>query len=523
MPEPPHPPLIEGLLKPAAYGHPADAIRLAETHISWILLAGEFAYKIKKPVDFGFLDFSTPDLRRACCEAELRLNRRYAPDIYLAVVSITGDADHPRMGGSGPAFEYAVKMRRFDETQVFDCLAKDHRLLPEYFDALAETVAAFHAAIDRATSADAHGLPEHQQQPAEFNFSKIRPLLDDPADIASLDALHAWTRAEYARREPLLWERKNAGFVRECHGDLHLGNIVLIDGRPTLFDGIEFNEDLRWIDTMSELAFLVMDLEVNGAETLAYRFLNRYLEITGDYAGLALLDYYRLYRAMVRAKIAQLTRAQLEDSVKREAMLARYRSYVDYGLKLIRPKKPRLLITHGLSGSGKSYLAARLAERLPAIRLRSDVERKRLAGFLAEARTGSTLGDGIYGAGMTERTYRHLADITETLLNAGHSVIVDATFLKREQREEQRRIAERCGADFRILDCQAPVEVLRERIRARAAAGNDPSEADLAVLEYQIAHREPLGEDERGFAVTVNTGGELVVEDVLAGIGGRVV
>lgn len=518
MPEPPHPPPIEGLLNPTAYNHPADAVGLIETHISWVLLAGEFAYKLKKPVDFGFLDFSTLDRRRACCEEELRLNRRYAPDVYLAVVPITGDAEHPRMNGSGTALEYAVKMRRFDETQVFDRLASGHRLLPEYFDALAETVAAFHAAIGRATAADAHGLPEHQQQAAEFNFSKIRPLLDDPADMAPLDTLETWTHAEYARREPFLRQRKNEGFVRECHGDLHLGNIVLIDGRPTLFDGIEFSEDLRWIDTMSELAFLVMDLEVNGAGTLAYRFLNRYLEMAGDYAGLVLFDYYRLYRAMVRAKIAQLTRAQLEDSDKREEMVARYRSYVDYGLELIQPRKPQLLITYGVSGSGKSYLAARLAEGLPAIRLRSDVERKRLAGFLAEARTGSTLGDGIYGAGMTERTYRHLADTAEALLNAGHSVIVDATFLKREQRDEQRRVAERCGADFRILDCQAPVEVLRERIRARAAVGNDPSEADLSVLEYQIAHREPLGEDERACTLAVTTGGELAVDEMLAGL-----
>jgi aminoglycoside phosphotransferase family enzyme/predicted kinase len=514
-PEPAYPPLIQGLLRPESYDHPVDSIRVIETHISWVLLAGEFAYKIKKPVDFGFLDFSTPDRRRFCCEEELRLNRRYAPELYLEVVPVRGNAANPHLGGSGTAIEYAVKMRRFDQAQIFDHLARARQLPPECVDGLAATVAAFHAAIDRATPGDGHGLPEHQQNAAEFNFTAIRPLLDDPDDIARLDKLRAWTLAEYSRLEPLLRLRKHEGFVRECHGDLHLGNIVLIDGRPTLFDGIEFSEDLRWIDVLSELAFLVMDLEVNGASPLASRLLNRYLEITGDYAGLVPFDYYRLYRAMVRAKIAQLTRAQTEDSGKRTGLLARYRGYVDYGLKLIQPRKPLLLITHGLSGSGKSHLAARLAEHLPAIRLRSDVERKRLAGFAAEARTGSHLESGIYGADMTENTYRHLAQFAEILLKAGHSVIVDATFLKREQRERQRRTAERSGAGFLILDCQAPVEVLKDRIHARSRAGGDPSEADVAVLENQIAHREALDEEERLHALPVNTSGELSTAELL--------
>jgi aminoglycoside phosphotransferase family enzyme/predicted kinase len=485
--EPLHPPLIAGLLRPDAYSHPADSIRLSETHISWVLLAGAFAYKIKKPVDFGFLDFSTLPRRRFFCGEELRLNRRYAPDLYLAVLPITGSPEQPRMGGPGPALEYAVQMRRFDEALLFDWLVHEHRLLPEYLDRLAETLADFHASIARAALDDPHGLPDHQRQAAELNFSRIRPLLDNPEDIAKLDALQVWTRDEYSRRESLMQRRKSEGFIRECHGDLHLGNIVLIDRRPTLFDGIEFNEDLRWIDVLSELAFLVMDLEAHGAGSLAWRLLNRYLEITGDYRGLPLFDYFRAYRAMVRAKIAQLARAQTEDSGRTTELLARYRSYVGYGLELIQPRKPRLFITHGLSGSGKSHLAAHLAERLPGIRLRSDVERKRLAGLAAEARTGSPPAGGLYGADMTAKTYSHLAELAGLLLDAGHSVIVDATFLKREQREEQRRIAKRCGAEFLILNCRAPMELLRERIRARTLAGNDPSEADLAVLREMMS------------------------------------
>jgi aminoglycoside phosphotransferase family enzyme/predicted kinase len=502
MPEPPRPALIEGLLRPGAYGHPAADIQWAETHISWVLLAGDFAYKIKKPVDFGFLDFSTLERRRFFCQEELRLNRRHARDLYLAVVPI---ADHPpRLDGSGIPVEYAVRMRRFDEANRFERLAESGRLLPEHLDALAASLAAFHAAIHRSTAEDAHGLPERQRLAAEFNFAKLRPLLDDPATLADLDSLHDWTRAEYARREPLLWQRKREGFVREGHGDLHLGNIVLFDGRPTLFDAIEFSENLRWIDTLSELAFTVMDLEARGAAALAYRLLNRYLEIVGDYAGLPLFHYYRLYRALVRAKIALLTRQQAGDAGQRAALSARCLEYISYGLRLIRPQRPRLWITCGVSGSGKSALSARLAERLPAIRLRSDVERKRLAP--AEARSGGTLGAGLYTAAATERTYRRLVDLAGTLLDAGHSVVVDATFLKREQREAQRQVAEDCGAEFLILDCRAPLEVLQARVQARALAGTDASEADLAVLARQLGQREPLGGDEP--ALRVDTGRE---------------
>lgn len=528
--EPPaYPPLIAGLLRPGAYPHPAAGLRVIETHISWVILAGKYVYKIKKPVDFGFLDFSTQERRRFCCEEELRLNRRYAAELYLAVVPIVGTADRPRIESfaaeagkaPSPALEYAVVMRRFDENQTFDRLVSEQRLEPEATDRLAEILARFHAAIERAGPEDGHGLPEQQYQAAAFNFSRIRPLLDDPADRNRLDPLQVWTEAASARLEPRLLGRKRDGFIRECHGDLHLGNIVLIEGHPTLFDGIEFNENLRWIDVLSELAFLVMDLEVNGAQHLAYRLLNRYLTLTGDYAGLALFDYYRLYRAMVRAKIALLTRAQSDDPAKRDALLARYRRYVDYGLDLIQPRPPRLLITHGLSGSGKSRLAARLAERLPAIHLRSDVERKRLAGLAPDARSGSSQAGGIYLAAMTARTYRSLADTAEALLAAGHTAIVDATFLKHAQRDEQRRLAERRGARFLILDCRAPAALLRERIQARAAAGNDPSEADPSVLALQMDQREPLDESERRDVFVVDGEADAAVERVAARLTGH--
>jgi len=515
MDEPRHSELISALRNPAAYEHPAESVEVRETHISWVLLAGPFAYKIKKPVDFGFLDFSDLDKRRLFCEEELRLNRRLAPDLYLAVVPISGDPRNPRFGGAGVPIEFAIKMRRFDQAALFDRLSRDGRLSSEHLDELAETLARFHASINRGTAEDAHGLPENIFGAAEQNFVHIAPLLDSPADIAALENLRAWSSGEYSRQRETMLARKAAGFIRECHGDLHLGNIVLIDGRPTPFDGIEFNEDLRWIDTMSELAFLVMDLEVRGKRDLAFRFLNRYLEITGDYRGLSLLNYYRVYRAMVRAKIAQLTRAHAGDAAKRQELLLLYRQYIEYASGLIRPRKPALLITHGFSGSGKSSVAGRIAERLPAIRLRSDLERKRLAGFGERADTGSTFGAGVYTADMTRRTYGYLLDTAEGILKSGLSVIVDATFLKREQRMAHKKLAERTGAAFLILDCQAPVATLKSRIEARALLGKDPSEADTAVLDHQLAAHDALTREEQLDALTIDAGGLVSIDELL--------
>jgi predicted kinase len=258
-----------------------------------------------------------------------------------------------------------------------------------------------------------------------------------------------------------------------------------------------------------------MDLEVKGKRNLAFRLLNRYLEVTGDYRGLSLFDYYRVYRAMVRAKIAQLTRASSGDTAKQQELLDLYRRYLDYASGLIRPPKPALLITHGFSGSGKSYIAGQLAEHLPAIRLRSDLERKRLAGFAEHANTGSTLDAGIYTADMTRRTYGYLLAIAEEILRSGLSVIVDATFLKHEQRESQRILAERLGASFLILDCQAPIATLKSRIESRALLGRDPSEADLSVLDRQLAAHDVLTEEEQRDMLMIDTGVAVSIDELI--------
>ena len=515
MPEASFPPLIVALCDPATYDPPVEGVRMVETHISWVFLTGTQAYKIKKPVDFGFLDFSTLEKRRFFCEEELRLNRRLAPDIYLSVLPITGQPSHPNLGGSGRAFEYTVKMRQFDEAALGDRLARNGKLMPEHVDRLAEALAAFHGQAARSTATDSHGLPETIQKAAEDNFSHIHASSETSDERDQLDELFVWTGKEYERLRERLWARKRAGFVRECHGDLHLGNLVLIGERLIPFDCIEFSENLRWIDVISEIAFLAMDLEVKGYKPLAFRLLNRYLEITGDYAGLDLLDYYRVYRALVRAKIARLTQAQSRKEDERKALAAQYRSYVDYAEKASRLRRPILLITHGFSGSGKSHLAALIAEGLPAVHLRSDIERKRLTGFGSYEATRSEPGQGIYTEEMTRLTYDRLLDTAKRLLSAGWSVIVDATFLELRYRRAQRALAKEAGAGFLILDAQAPIDLLRRRIQARLERGADPSEANIAVLERQLEHDHPFEEAERPFALAVDTGNPPETETIL--------
>jgi aminoglycoside phosphotransferase family enzyme/predicted kinase len=499
MPESAAPPpeLIRSLCDPACYDHVAGPVRLIETHISHLLLTGEFAYKVKKPLDLGFLDFSTLAKRLHACEEEVRLNRRLAPAIYLGVVPITGSAAAPRVNGAGDAFEYAVKMRQFPADATLDRLDAQDGMTAAMIETIAATIARFHLHdCARAPQDSPWGTPEKVWQPMAENFEHIAPLLDDPVSRAQLDTLHAWSAAEHARLSPLLAARKRDGFVRECHGDLHLGNLAWVDGGLLVFDCLEFNPGLRWIDIQSEIAFCWMDLLQRGHADWAWLLLNLWLEQTGDYAGLALLRFYAVYRAMVRVKVAVL-RAGQTAGAERDAALAEAHTLLDLATALTRPRPVRLDITHGLSGSGKTTVTRRLMQDPGAIRVRSDVERKRMAGLDALAKSGSGVGEALYSADATQRTYRRLAELAGQLLDAGWPVIVDATFTARWQRELLRETARTRTVEFRILDFLVPVATLRERIVQRARAGGDASEADLAVLQHQLDTEEPLGADEQ--------------------------
>jgi uncharacterized protein len=481
-------------------------VGLLETHISWVLLTGDFAYKIKKPVDLGFLDFSTPELRKHFCDEELRLNRRLAPDLYLDVVAIRGTSAAPMFEGDGPVLDHAVRMREFPQDDLLPRVLARGELTAALVEALAIEVAAFHRRVDAAPGDGPYGVPADILHYAVQNFTQVRKLADFPGDAHALSGLESWTSSAYAALRPVLAERRRGGFIRECHGDLHLGNIALVGDRLTIFDCLEFNPELRWIDTMSEAAFLAMDLADRGHPDLSHRFVSAYVEATGDYDGVAVLRFYLVYRAMVRAKVACLRALPLGTGAPRATLLDECLGYVDLARHYAAPSRGAVVITHGLAGSGKSTLAQALVDALGAIRIRADVERKRLHGLAANDRSGSAIGADLYAADATERTYARVAEAAGQVAEARHVAIADAAFLRRAHRDRFRSLAATLGVPYVIVDCTAAESTLRARIDARARRGNDPSEADAAVLDHQLRTQEPLAPDEMPFVLRHDNG-----------------
>ena len=499
-------PLLQALQDPDLFDHPVSGFEVLETHISWVLLTGSYAYKIKKPVDLGFLDFSTLAKRRHYCHEELRLNRRTAPQIYLDVVGFTGRPEAPVVGGSGAPFEYAVKMVQFPQDRLLDRLAGRGELTPGHVDRLAATVADFHERVAIASVTRPYGTPEAVRRPVRENFLGMRDHLTDPALNRRLDALEAWSEQQHEALRPLFEARRRQGFVRECHGDLHLGNIADLSGRITPFDCIEFNDRLRWIDVMSEVAFTSMDLEDRDRPELAARFLDAYLSRTGDYDGLRLAVYYKSYRALVRAKIAAIRLDQPDlDAEQRRRTQDLLEGYLALAERYTRPPQPALLLNHGPSGAGKTTLSQPLLETVGAVRIRSDVERKRLFGLGPGETSGSAADAGIYTREASDRTYHRLATLAEAVLRAGFPVIVDATFLERQRRRPFAELAERLGVPFAILDYRADPETLRRRVQARQAAGRDVSEADTGILERQLEKMEPFSDAETEWVIELDT------------------
>lgn len=498
--------LIQALRQAACYDHPVGDIEIHETHISWILLTGDYAYKIKKPVDFGsFLDFSTLEKRHALCEQEVRLNRRLAPSLYLDVVPVCGSPEAPRLNGDGVPFEYAVKMRQFSNRHLFSNLQAEGELSMELLDDLVDQLVDFHEQADRIETASHHGSADSTREIMAREFSLIGERLPGPDDGERLNALKERVNEMQARLAPVFAERHRDGFVRETHGDIHLGNAVRHQGRALLFDGIEFNDALRWNDVGCDLAFLLMDLEARGELMLARHALNRYLELSGDYALVRVLDYYKIYRALVRAKVAMLRYADpgVADD-ERTSLWSEYQRHLLLAEGYSEFRFPYLLIGVGVSGSGKSRFTGEMVRRLGGVRLRSDVERKRLYGFDPQADSQQE-GVDIYTPEATERTYLHLARLSGTLFEAGLSVCIDATCLKQSQRELLADQAEARGLAVMIISFEADEATLRSRIEKRARLGGDPSEASLSVLERQLEHFEPFSEEERRHLVHLDT------------------
>ena len=499
--------LVTALQRPDAYPHAVDVpIRVAETHISWVLLTGEYAYKLKKPIKLSFLDYSTLERRHQLCEEELRLNRRLAPALYLGLSVVGGPPERPRLDGGGPALEYAVRMRQFSPADELENLLAAADVTEGDVAALGAGIARFHAAAAPAPEESDYGRPETVHRVTMDNFAELRGLPESREWSTNLSALEARLAALQRELRPHMDERRRHGRVRECHGDLHCGNVVRWETVLTPFDGIEFDPALRFIDVVNDVAFLTMDLAERSHSPLRRAGLQAWVETSGDWSALPLLPYYEAYRALVRAKVDALRALQLDaGSAARATAIADCRRYLDWAAARVTPRRPVLLVTCGLSGSGKTWVARRLAARLGALHLRSDVERKRLAGLAAHEDSHSPPDAGIYTLEFNEHTYQRLLECAAASLACGEPTIVDAAFLRRHERQSFLALAGERAVPFAIVHCRAPDAILRERVRARSAARSDASEAGLDVLARQPSYWEDFGSEESPRVVAVDT------------------
>lgn len=481
--------------------------RLIETHISWVLLDGRDAWKLKKPLHLPFLDASTLARRHQLCEEELRLNRRMAPSLYLDVTPITGTPDAPVLGGNGPAIEYAVHMRQFPDGALLGELLTAGQVQPTQLDDFARHLADFHRTAEVAPPTTPYGSPELVEQTTR---DVLRNLADIGGEVLSAPFTH-WLDSQAPLLRPLWAQRQAQGHIVEGHGDLHLANVVRLDDTLTAFDCIEFDPGLRWGDPLSDVAFLVMDLMAHQRDDLAFRFLNAYLDASGDHAGLPVLRHYLVYRALVRALVARIKAGAGQPPAGPD--------YLALAHLLIAPTSPRLLITHGVSGSGKTFVSQGVLEQAGAIRLRSDVERKRLFGVpqsaahtngaAAPSGAGDVGANALYSHERTQATYTHLRDLAQRSLQSGWHTIVDATFLDANERDRFRQLASSLSSHFTILHCEAPRATLEARITARLTPqqehARDASDADTTVLAQQLTRETSLRPEETTYTLQSDT------------------
>ena len=501
--------LIERMLDPSFYDHPATEVELIETHISWIFLAGEFAYKLKKPVNFGFLDFSTLEKRRYFCREELRLNKRFAPHLYLEVIRIGGTLDNPKLNGK-PEIDYLVKMRRFPQQKQLDRMLVAGELSLDHIEKFAKIIAQIHAQAPVAEAKSGFGSPRSIIEPILQNFAQIRRFLPDAGMTQQVDKLEEWSKTTYTKLRKTFLQRQSEGFIRECHGDIHLANMAWFDGAPLLFDCIEFNESLHWIDPINDVAFLTMDLDDRGEAALGWHFLNHYLQKTGDYPGMTLLNFYKIYRAMVRAKVTCLRLSQSDLSeAERTADLKLAQSYLELATNYTTSQPPQLIITHGLSGSGKTSFINKLAPLCNGICVHSDLERKRLHHLAPAEDSHSPIAGGIYDTKAGTATYSRLRELADILLKADITAIVDATFIKRSARQQMHQLALEQQVPLIILDFPLDEETLRQRIKLRSGQPGKISEATGDVLDYQLTQEDPLSTAEKRAVISVDPAVEV--------------
>ncbi|MEX2588968.1 MAG: AAA family ATPase, partial [Chitinophagales bacterium] len=474
----------------------SDKIRVIETHISVIFLTGDFAYKLKKPLDLGFLDFTTLEKRKFYCEEELRLNSIFAPEIYIEVLPVYEKEGKFSFQQKGKVAEYILKMRQFDQEQILSSKVESGDVSPELFTQLAQKLAYLHQKANSDQEISSYASAQAVQKIAEQNFNQTEAYIGKCISEESFENIRKSTLGFLDKNKALFETRQKSGKIRECHGDLHLNNICIYKGEIQFFDRIEFNKEFRNIDVVYDLAFLIMDLHYRKQYTAANRLMNEYFEQSGDYEGAALLPFYACVRAYIRGKVIAFRLKNQEIQTKeRNEIIAEAKAYFDLAESYTKTEKTALWIMSGLSGSGKSTVARKIAEEKQFLIIRSDALRKHLTGVPLYEKGPQE----IYKAEVSQETYNTLIKLAEFLTNRGVSVILDARFDKRNLRIKAMQLAEEKQLDFKIIYCQANTEELKKRLKLRSG---DVSDADASLIDQQAKTFEEFTDSEKVFVDT---------------------
>jgi uncharacterized protein len=508
------PNLIQQMLQPGFYPHRVkEAVQLIQTHASFVLLTGDYAYKIKKPVNFGFLDYSTLAKRQHFCTQELMMNRRTAPEIYLEVVPIIQKGDRFQLSSNSQSLmdaeipvEYTLKMREFSQELLLLSLLERGEITEQLMEDLGREVAKFHSATISNNYIRKFGEVSQIREAIDNNYLISQKYIGGPQTQTQYQETKNYTDLFFEQNQELFDRRIANNKIRECHGDLHLRNIALWQNKILLFDCIEFNEPFRFVDVMYDVAFTVMDLESRGRRELANAFLNTYIEQTGDWEGLQLLPLYLSRQAYVRAKVTSLMLDDAAISTAEKAEISQTAGhYYQLAWEYTKPRQGKLTLMSGLSGSGKSTLARYLSRRTGAIHIRSDAVRKHLGGIPLNERGGQDL----YSDEMTAKTYTRLLELGIMLAQRGWNVILDAKFDRQNLRSTAMNTAESHSLPLQIVYCTARVEILRSRIEQRRG---DIADATAELLSSQQAAFEPFTESEQTYVKIVDTEQDIEVQ-----------